>query len=58
MNCFSDKMTNLPGCNENKIIVMKDFLKSQTSQALDLICSDYQEDSDKCSKLGKKNKVP
>ena len=57
LKCFHDKMTDLPSCNEKKVTVMTDFLKSQATNAMDMLCGDYTDDSDKCAALGMKFKV-
>ncbi|CAG2172557.1 unnamed protein product [Oppiella nova] len=51
--CISTKTKRIPVCTEQHVETALNFVKSMLGNAIDLICSDYTEGSDKCETLGR-----
>lgn len=49
--CFWDKGQDYAKCNDQKLANIDKFVEALTGNLLGVVCSDYDEDSDKCAKV-------
>ncbi|CAG2103782.1 unnamed protein product [Medioppia subpectinata] len=51
--CIITKTKRIPVCTEQHVDTAMNFVRSMLGNAIDLLCSEYSEGSDKCDTLGR-----